>query len=139
MDSAKLLMILCCFILIVCLTLCISTLTVLRNAVDEHDTIQNTARDLVNQLDVCIDVMKEMNNEENSLQTSTGNNQETGFNLCIREENGTIGIFDSDGTLLKRLDISPESLPQSDRELLKKGISVSSWQELISLLQDYTA
>ena len=141
MDISKLLSILCCFILTVCLTLCISTLVVLRNAIDENSAVNGEAEALVDKLDGCIDELNEAITQKDSVSasvdTDTDVNIEGGF--FLRESNGVIGVYTTDGTLLHLLDVSVNTLPSADREALKKGIKVSSWRELISLIQDYAA
>lgn len=139
MDTSKILTILCCFILIVCLTFCITALVVLRNAVDESGTVQSRATELVQQLNSCMEVMKNMNGTGDSVQVSTNTAQSEKLTFCVRESNGKIGIYTADGLLLKVLDVAVETLPEADREALKNGITVASWQELISLIQDFTS
>ena len=141
MDTAKMLMILCCFVLIVCLTLCISTLVVLRNAIEENGAVQSNAKELVSELDGCVANLNEAIVKDDSISASADAEKEDGLYsaFCVRESNGLIGVYTSDGTLLKLLDVSVDSLPQADREALAKGITVNSWRELISLMQDYAA
>ena len=134
MDTSKILMILCCFILVVCLTLAISALTVFRNAVDESRAVQAEAAELLDQMDLLVQVFA-----ENSIPVS-GNPEkqdENAFYLC--EINGHVGIYTADGYLLKILDIRTDSLPSADREALGDGIHLASWRELIAWVQDYTS
>ena len=133
-DTSKILIILCCFILIVCLTLAISTLTVLRNAVDESRAVQKEAEELVDQMDLLVGAFL-----ENSIPVSgdPSGEGEHAFYLC--EIDGRVGIYTSDGYLLKILDIHTDSLPFSDREALVNGIPLASWRELVAWVQDYTS
>ena len=139
MDTSKILIILCCFVLIVCLTLCISTLVVLRNAIDEHGTVQKNAQTLVDSLDECVAELNEAITKEDSISASVNTESTAELTFLLRETEGKIGVYASNGELLKILDVSLEELPQSDREALSAGISVKSWRELISLIQDYTS
>ena len=141
MDASKILMILCCFVLTVCLTLCISTLVVLRNAIAENGTVQNDAKELVSELDGCVAELNEAITKNDSISASVNTDQTSGITggFLIRESNGVIGVYSADGTLLRLLDISVNSLPAADREALAKGIKVNSWRELIALMQDYAA
>ncbi|MBQ2734860.1 MAG: hypothetical protein IJF33_03425 [Clostridia bacterium] len=141
MDTSKILIILCCFILIVCLTLCISALVVLRNAIDEHGTVQSNAQVLVDCLDSCVADLNEALTKDDSISASADAEKDTTNSLTfvLRETDGKIGVYSSDGTLLKRLNVLVSDLPKVERDALAKGISVSSWQELISIIQDYTS
>ncbi|NLK40224.1 MAG: hypothetical protein GX303_08320 [Clostridiales bacterium] len=58
----------------------------------------------------------------------------------ICEHNGKIGIFDSQkGELIEVLDRYVYSLPDADKQFLKKGIPIYSFSELLSLIEDYTS
>ena len=57
--------------------------------------------------------------------------------LCIRESDGKIGVYTEDGFLIRTIDISIQTLPEADREALSQGITVNSWRELISLIEDF--
>ena len=140
MDTSKILMILCCFILIVCLTLCISTLVVLRNAIDEHGEVQSSAEALVGALDECLSDLTESTDKDDSISASADANKSNAekMRFVVRELDGKIGIYTADGQLLKKIDVSVSLFPKADREALAKGIEVGSWQELITLIQDYT-
>lgn len=141
MDTSKILAILCCFVLIVCLVLSISTLVVLRNAIAENEVLQNDAKELVSELDGYVEELNQSkpNNDSISASVNTDQNGTKWDSFCIKETNGQIGIYASDGTLLKVLDISVSALPPADRDALAKGIQINSWRELIALVQDYTA
>lgn len=57
--------------------------------------------------------------------------------FCVRETRGKIGIFTSEGYLVRMLDVDVSTLPEADRSALASGIAVTSWDELIALIQDY--
>lgn len=57
--------------------------------------------------------------------------------FCVRETRGKIGIFTSEGYLVRMLDVDVSTLPEADRSALAEGIAVTSWGELIALIQDY--
>ena len=57
--------------------------------------------------------------------------------LSIRESDGKIGVYTEDGFLIRTIDVSIDTLPQSDREALKTGITINSWRELIALIEDF--
>ena len=58
--------------------------------------------------------------------------------FCVRETNGMVAIYTGDGYLVRYLDIEVSLLPREDQEALKKGIVLSSWKELLALIEDYT-
>ena len=64
MDITKIFAILCGFLLIICLTLSITCLVVMRNAVAETSVWQERAALLVNELDGCVEAMKNIENED---------------------------------------------------------------------------
>lgn len=132
MDTSKILLILCCFILIVCFTFCISTLTVLRNTVDESRAVQTEAAELVDQME---SLLSEYRDSSIPVLGETSNADR----FVLRETDGRIGIFTIDGYLLHILDVAVDTLPANDRAALASGIPLSSWKELISWVQDYTA
>ena len=141
MDISKLLTILCCFVLIVCLTLSITTLVVLRNAVAENYALQSEAEALVSELNGCVNVLNENIEQEDALPTVNESTQTDVLSdaFCVREVNGKIGVYTSDGYLIRLLEANVDALPEKDREALKKGIVINSWRELIAIIQDYTA
>ncbi len=59
-------------------------------------------------------------------------------NFCVRETGGRIAIYTGDGYLVRYLDVEVSLLPTEDQEALKKGITLSSWKELLALIEDYT-
>lgn len=140
MDTSKILLILCCFVLTVCLTLSISTLVVLRNAIEEHGAVQENSQSMMESLDACVNDLYELTTKDPSVSASTDpDRNSSSLSFVLREINGKIGVYSSEGELLKLLDLPVNHLPKADREALQKGISVGSWRELIALIQDYTA
>lgn len=142
MDISKIWTAICGLTLAVCLTLSITTLTVLRNAVKENDAIQRQAQSLMDELNDCVEVLNQtQTNAEDSLPTSadTETVKPVTDAFVVREVNGKIGVYTEDGYLIRLLEVSVDMLPAADRELLQKGIRVESWKELISLMQDYGA
>ncbi len=138
MDVTKIFAILCSFLLIVCLTLSITCLVVMRNAVDETSAWQEKAEALVGELGGCIAAMKEMENED--LPVIAPNEEESGTKktgYCLRLQGETIGIYDADDYLVKLLETRASLLPTQEREKLAAGIWVDSWGEIEKLVQDY--
>lgn len=56
----------------------------------------------------------------------------------VRENNGKIAVFDADGMLIKTIDTPVVSLPQSDRDMLKDGIDIFTYEELLDVIEDYS-
>ena len=71
--------------------------------------------------------------DEDPIQTS-----EYEKSWIIRTYDERIGVFDATGKLEYIVNVYVFSLPQSDQELLKNGILVSSEKELEALMEDYT-
>ena len=59
------------------------------------------------------------------------------YKYLIKEQNGKVALFSSDGTLLREVEIPLRALPQKDREMLANGIKIKDDAELYSLIQDY--
>lgn len=72
---------------------------------------------------------------ENKSETPT-ENESQGY--LVKEYQGQIGIFSSDGTLLEILDTYVKTLPEADRALLGEGIWVETREALNSLIEDYS-
>ena len=138
MDITKIFAILCGFLLIICLTLSITSLVVMRTAVEETAVWQDRAKSLVNELDGCVEVMKGINNEDIPvLAPEDDNNTEAHTRYCLRLNGNFIGIYDADGYLIERLDTNPILLPTKERELLSGGIWAESWKDMQELTQNY--
>ena len=138
MDITKIFTVLCGFLLIICLTLSITCLVVMRNAVDETAVWQNRAEALVKELDGCVEAMKNIDNEDVPVLAPEQEEQsEEKFRYCLRLNDDTLGIYDIDGYLIKILETHATLLQQKERERLKAGIWVDSWVEMQKLMQDY--
>ena len=138
MDITNFFTILCGFLLIVCLTLSITCLVVMRNAVEETSAWQKRAEALVGELGGCVAAMKETEKEDVPVLAPNENEKED-FQLhyCLRIENNSIGVFDADGYLIKQLQMPASLLPIKEREKLQNGVWVRSWEEVQKLIQDY--
>lgn len=144
MDHTKILTLLCTFLLLVCLTLSIVALTVMRNATDESLRLRKEAHVLLDTLDDSLAAMSALVERTKDSLPTFGKDEEGSVNtdgtfeaLCIRLEGGRIGVYTESGRLLRILDLDPASLPPKERAALEKGIPIRSWQELIQLIQDY--
>ena len=138
MDITKIFAVLCGFLLIICLTLSITCLVVMRNAVQETSVWQERAETLVNELDGCVEAMKNIENEDVPvLAPEQGEPTEEKVRYCLRLDSNTLGVYDADGYLIKILDTHTALLPQKEREKLAAGVWAESWVEMQKLVQDY--
>ncbi len=136
MDFPRIALILCVFLLAVCLVFSISALTVLRNAVSEADQVRKEAQELLADFEEQLREQEELNGQDPADPSIPVDVLYDNF--CMRESGGRIAIYTSDGYLVRILDVMVDTLPESDRKALQDGISVSSWKELLALIQDYT-
>ena len=58
---------------------------------------------------------------------------------CVKEFEGVIGVYDLSDRLMYTVDVYIKTLPERDREMLKKGICAESYEEVLEILGDYTA
>ena len=56
----------------------------------------------------------------------------------IREYEERIGIFDENGALLDVIDVYVKTLPETDKNLLREGIRITSEQSLRAIIEDYS-
>ena len=142
MFFSKILNILCAFLLIVCLCISVTTLCALRNALDENELLQQRTEELLAELDRSVLAMDAI--AEDAVQVLANQNQSptteekspTVYRLRSTGEN--IGVYTADGNLIKLLDVHPKTLPTEIQRMLAEGISLSSWNELVEMIQDIT-
>ena len=139
MDVSKVFAVLCSFLLIICLCLSITTVSLLYSTAKQKEEWQDGT-------DAPVEEPMESAQEQSSTTKPTETDKEDAPSvsvdvlyqrLCMREVGGKIGIYSEDGYLIRTLDVQVSTLPKKDREELSKGIYVNSWKELISLIQDY--
>ena len=138
MDITKIFAVLCGFLLIICLTLSITCLVVMRNAVDEASVWQGRAEALVNELGGCVEAIKNIEDEDVPViapDDSATNVEKARY--CLRVEGDFLNIYDADGHLIKRAEALATLLPPNERKRLTTGIWVDSWVDMQKLLQDY--
>jgi hypothetical protein len=63
--------------------------------------------------------------------------KEDAARYCLRLDGDSLGVYDSEGYLIKSTQIRAALLPAKERERLASGIWVDSWNEAGLLLQDY--
>lgn len=137
MDIPKILTVICGFLLIVCLVFSITALTSLRHAIDETDALKTSANAILRRLDGYVETLENPQTED-SIPTVAPEDGHAKSGYCIRTVGKKIGIYTADGALIQLLDVNPDTLPTAEREALQNGITVHSWQEMLSLLADYT-
>lgn len=141
MDYTRLMTVLCAFLLLVCLVIAIIALTVMRNAVDESQALRARAQNLLEELGDSVEAMNALEEryaESVFLPSGEDGEESQDEGLTVRAEGGRIGVYTSEGKLIRILDIDFSALPRADRERLERGISISSLRELLTLVQDYT-
>lgn len=136
MNWTRLILILCVFLLCICLVFSITAMTVLRNAVAETGKVRNEAQSLLNDFGAYL--------EEQERQVSRTGSDEPAKQVsvlydtfCVQESGGWVAIYTGSGELVRLTDIPVAALPQADRAALKEGIRFSSWKEVLALMQDY--
>lgn len=137
MDISKVFAVICAFILIVCLVLCVTTLVVLRNAVDENEAVQCNANALVKELDQAIDRLILPETEPPKQDTEANATVATGYIAGVYQ--GKLAIYTSEGELLCCTPIDVSLLPASEQSALQIGIPIKDLSDLIGLMHDYTS
>lgn len=98
----------------------------------------NSAQALLDTLDTYLE--EKENAEENTEQPN--DDAEVDADILydvfyLREADGKIGVFTEQGYLVRMLAVDVETLPEQDRAAISAGICVTSWRELIALIEDY--
>lgn len=139
MDVTKVYALLCGFLLIVCLTLAITCLVVMRNTVEEASAWQGRAEALVGELGGCVAAMKDQEADEDLpvLAPEESSPEGSGARYCLRLAGDSIGVYDAQGYLIESRNTQAALLPSWERERLAAGVWVASWAEVGKLLQDY--
>lgn len=55
----------------------------------------------------------------------------------IKETGGVIGIYDENGTLIRKINVPVITLPKAEQIKLLSGIKIGSESELYGLIEDY--
>lgn len=142
MFFSKFFSVLCVFLLTVCLCISVTTLCALRNAPNENELLRQRTEELLEELDRSVLAMDAIT--EDAVQVLANQNQDsmteeknpTVYRLRSTGEN--IGVYTADGNLIKLLDVHPKTLPTEIQRMLAEGISLSSWDELVEMIQDIT-
>lgn len=142
MDITKIFAILTSFLLIICLTLAITTLTVLRNTVAEAEETREEAARVMLELQQATRLLDEAISAGNFNGTEepppTVPAEPATMTFWIRESNEKITVTTGEGQLIYLLELPPAILPREEREALKAGICLDSWETLFSWIQAYS-
>ena len=137
MDPSRFFVILCAFLLLICLTFSITALVALRSVVSESQALQAETVLLMEQMkrgntdkDESISVSVTPNESTNTTQSQT--------RFCLKSVCGVLGIYTDQGEPVRMLDTEVSLLPTADRKNLEAGIWVDSWKEMLALIADYT-
>ena len=68
--------------------------------------------------------------------TDTSTSQDETY--TVKEYFGRIGIFKSDGALMRVLEVYVKTLPEADKRLLGEGFEIVGKKQLNSIIEDYT-
>jgi hypothetical protein len=139
MDASKILSIGSAVVLSACLILSIIGLTRIEESIDQNRALQA-------EQDSMLEILENQTNETEptpedntvSIPTATPDSTATG-GYRIQSVGEKIGVYTSDGRLVRLIDVNPATLPRIDREALENGITVDSWERALAYLSDYTA
>ena len=73
--------------------------------------------------------------DESSTEADTENSDKI---WTVKDLDGQICIFNSDGTIYKKLDTYIKTLPKEEQDLLREGMEIYSEHELYSIIEAYT-
>lgn len=138
MELSRIISVMCVFLLSVCLILSVYTVTVMRNTVNESQAIYLEMQSFLDDQEATEPQDNQLQSEEQETESSVPVDI-LADQFCMREVNGRIAIYSGDGYLIRILDIPVDTLPSADRLALRQGIQVSSWKEVLALMQDFGA
>ena len=139
MDISRLVSVSCVLLLSLCCLLSIYTVTILRGNLAESAEICMEAKSLLETAK-----QENLDTSEDAILSDTGADSSLSVDIladqfCVRETNGRVAIYTADGDLIRLLELSSEMLPSADRLALQQGIYLSSWREVLALIQDFGA
>ncbi len=138
MTVSKLMSILCCFLLLVCLTLSVTALTVFRNAIAEDKTREAQAEEILSRLEELAAGITQAPKEDIPVSGDVSDVPiEVAVGYTLRAEGNRIGIYTEGDCLIRYLDADLSLLPGTEQTLLREGITVPTYRELLKKLQSY--
>lgn len=136
MNWTRVILILCVFLLCACLVFAVTALTALRNAVSEIARVREEVGETA-------PPSGETETAASETETETAEpSQQVGVlydRFCVREVGGRVAVYTASGELIRLTDVAVAALPKADRDALRDGISLQSWREVLSLLEDLGA
>ena len=142
MDLSRIISISCVFLLAICLILCICVTIFLRSTVKESTSACMEVQSLLERVNEQIEFSQQESVQETDQDKAVDNSVPADVlyhQFCMRESNGKIAIYTTDGYLVKTLEFPVSTLPEADQNALREGICVSSWREVLALIQDFGA
>ena len=142
MDLSRIISISCVFLLAICLILCICVTIFLRSTVKESTSACMKVQSLLERVNEQIEFSQQESVQETDQDKAVDNSVPVDVlyhQFCMRESNGKIAIYTTDGYLVKTLEFPVSTLPEADQNALREGICVSSWREVLALIQDFGA
>ncbi|MBQ7378037.1 MAG: hypothetical protein IJW71_06965 [Clostridia bacterium] len=142
MDTTKLFTILCAFLLLISLILSITTLVIMRHALDETAAWQKKASAVVSSLSSLGALLQEVPDTSVSDETPPAEEPSTNVDVLynrfiLKETNGQVGVYSEDGYLIRTIAVQVSTLPKEARDALAEGMVFNSWRELIALIENY--
>ena len=144
MDISRIVSVACVLLLCLCFLIAIYTVTVLQSTIRESTEANLELKTFVETLEKNLETtasesMEEDLSNDNDTEDNTLPVDILADQFCIRETNGRIAIYTTDGYLIRLLELSAETLPAADRLALQQGIYLSSWKEVLALMEDFGA
>ena len=139
MDISRIVSVACVLLLSLCCLLSIYAVAVLRSALMESTEACFEVKAILETMEPEPVASAEDNDLSESDSDSSLPVDVLADQFCIRETNGRIAIYTADGYLIRLLERSAETLPHADRLALQQGIYLSSWKEVLALMEDFGA
>ncbi len=115
----------------VSLILSVAMLTMVSDLEETQRDLQGQQQRLVMRLD---DITERLEQVPDSVPVAK-EEAPTLYRICTSGDG--IGVYTEDGLLVKRIATPVSMLPAADRHELDAGLIAGSWEEVLSILQDY--
>ena len=139
MERSKGWLLFAVLVLGICLAFTLLSVEALQDAAEKNRTLQAENAALGDALERYISECKAHTRQEENEQPTMGKVDDSTEGFVVRSVNGRIAVYDQSGFLVRLLEINPTHLPATDREALARGITLSRWEDVLSLIEDYTA
>ena len=138
MQNEKRSLIIVFFYVIIMLLMCLFTVKLIQKSSDKSQApifVDTTSNNTANTVYVPVYIGSAPYESESDISSDT-TNQEASY--IVKSHKGKIGIFSSNGELLRIIDVYIKTLPIADREMLEEGIDIKNIDELRDIIEDYT-